>query len=220
MRALVLAILTCIAILPTVGQTSSPKYERGTIVAVAPRQTAPGDAITQYDVSIQVRDTTYVVLYTPPNGANGVEYAAGIDLLVLVGQDKLTFPSKLTGTTEVPILRRETRPAQSVLDWSKAPSQYFAMKMEHLSESLDLSDDQRARIKPIAEQETGEAGQVCFTTTIPRKERLKRWGKIVHSSDAKMKPILSQTQWEKLQQIRKQQKQDLQHLIAKKDAQD
>jgi hypothetical protein len=220
MRALILAILTCIAILPAVGQTRSPIYERGTIVAVARHQTAPGDAATQYDVSIQVRDTTYVVLYTPPNGANGVEYGAGIDLLVLIGQDTLTFPSKLTGTTEVPILRRETRPGQSVRDWSKAPSQYFAMKMQHLSESLDLSDEQRARIKPIAEQETGEAGQVCFTTTISRKERLKRWEKIVHLSDAKMKPVLSQTQWEKLQQIRNQQKQDLQQLIAKKDAQD
>src|ERR1700756_487201 len=110
MRALILAILTCIANVPAVGQTPAPKYERGTIVAVARRQTAPGDEVTQYDVSIQVRDATYVVLYTPPNGANGVEYAAGIDLLVLIGQDKLTFPSKLTGTTEVPILRKETLP--------------------------------------------------------------------------------------------------------------
>jgi hypothetical protein len=218
MRVLLLATLTCLTILSAPCQTRSPIYQRGTIVAIARHQTAPGDAVTQYDVSIQVRDTTYVVLYTPPNGANGVEFAAGIDLLVSIGQDTLTFPSKLTGTTEVPILRRETLPAQSVLDWSKAPSQYFAMKMQHLSESLNLSDDQRARIKPIAEQETGEAGQVCFTPTIPRKERLKLWEKIVRSSDAKMKSILSQVQWEKLQKIRKQQKQDLQQLIAQKNA--
>jgi hypothetical protein len=136
----------------------------------------------------------------------------------LVGQDTLTFQSKLSGTTEVPILQRKDLPAQDVLDWSKAPSQYFAMKMRHLSSSLDLSDDQQARIKPIAEQEAGEAGQVCFNPIVPRKERLKQWEKIVRASDTKMKPILSQDQWDRLQEIRKQQKRDLEELIAKKDA--
>jgi hypothetical protein len=221
MRALITAILVCTAIVQVSGQAESAKYERGTIVAVARHQTDQGDSdqvVAKYDVSIQVRDTVFVVLYTPPNGANGVEYAPGIDLLVLIGQDTLTFPSKLSGTTEVPILQRKDLPAQDVLDWSKAPSQYFAMKMRHLSASLGLSDDQQARIKPIAEQEAGEAGQVCFNPVVPRKERLKQWEKIVRASDAKIKPILSEDQWDRLQEIREQQKRDLQDLIANKDA--
>jgi hypothetical protein len=184
-------------------------------MAVSRHQNAPNEReIVGYDVSVRVQDTVYVVLYTPPNAANSVEYAAGIDLLVLVGKDTLTFPSKLTGTTEVPILRRETLPAQSALDWSKAPSQYFSMKMQNLSESLNLTGDQQAKLKPIAEQESGEAGQVIFTSVIPRKERLERWDKIVRSSDTKMKSFLSPTQWEKLRQIRKEQKEELKKLLA------
>jgi hypothetical protein len=204
--------LVCISIGTAVCQ--GPSYERGTIVAVARHSGSENTDVVRYDVSIQIRDTIYVVLYTPPNGANSVEYAAGIDMLFLVGRDTLTFNSNISGTTEMPILRTETVPTKSVLDWSKAPSQYFSMKMQHLSQSLDLTADQQAKIKPIVEQEAGDAGQVCFTTTIPLQERLNRWEKIVHSSDEKMKSILSQTQWQKLQEMRKQQKQELKKLMA------
>jgi hypothetical protein len=61
-------------------------------------------------------------------------------------------------------------------------------------------------------------GQVCFTSTIPRKQRLEHWQKIVRASDAKMRPNLSQTQWEKLQQLRKEQKQELKDLLAEEKA--
>jgi len=197
---------------------NSGQYERGTVIAVARLESSPGEngrEVVRYDVSVKIRNTIYVVLYTPPNGANSVEYSAGIDFLVLVGETTLTFNSKLSGTTEVPILRTESLAQQPVLDWSKAPGQYFAMKMENLSQTLGLSVDQQTRIKPILEQEAAEAGQVCFTPTVPPKERLNRWDKVVRASDAKMKPFLSQTQWEKLHEIRKQQKQEIKELIAK-----
>jgi hypothetical protein len=215
-KLLLLVILSCMSV-SVLSQTSSSKYEVGTITAVARDQNAPGDSqsdAVRYDVSVQVRNTVYVVLYTPPNGANSVEYAAGMDFLVLVGKDTLTISNKLSGTTEAPILRTETLPAGPTLDWSKAPSQYFSMKMQNLSESLNLTEEQQAKLKPIAEQETGEAGQVIFTSVIPRKERLNRWEKIVRSSDAKMKSFLSQAQWEKLQDIRREQKKELKELIA------
>ena len=197
---------------------NSGQYERGTVIAVARHESSPGEngrEVVRYDVSVKIRNTIYVVLYTPPNGANSVEYSAGIDFLFLVGETTLTFNSKLSGTTEMPILRTESLAQQPVLDWSKAPGQYFAMKMENLSQTLGLSVDQQTRIKPILEQEAAEAGQVCFTPTVPPKERLNRWDKVVRASDAKMKPFLSQTQWEKLHEIRKQQKQEIKELIAK-----
>lgn len=204
--------------LPALCQPPSSEYERGTIVAVVRHPSSQKLNLFRYDVSVQIRNTIYTVLYTPPNGAQSIEYSTGIDLLFLIGKTTLTFPSKLTGTTELPILRTETVADKSALDWSKAPSQYFSLKLQHLSESLDLSADQQAKIKPIVEQETGEAAQVIFTSVIPRKERLDRWGKIVHSSDQKMKTILSQAQWDKLQGIRKQQRQELKELIAQQDS--
>jgi len=186
-------------------------------MAVARHPVAPGESdVVRYDVSLKIRNTMYVVLYTPPNGANSVEYAAGIDMLFLVGKDSVTFNSKMTGTTAMPILRTESLPEEPVLDWSKAPGKYFSMKLQHLSESLDLSSDQRSRIKPIIEQEAGEAAQVCFTSTLSVQDRLNRWEMIVHSSDDKMKPVLSQAQWQTLQEIRKEQKQELKQLMAKR----
>jgi hypothetical protein len=201
--------------LPGLCQTPAAKYQPGTITAVTRHQntSAEGDpGIARYEVSIKVGNTIYVGLYTPPDGSNQVEYSAGIERLVSIGTDTLTLPSR-SGTVEVPILRRETLPAQSGFDISKAPGQYFTMKMQNLTENLNLTDEQQTKIKPIVEQERGEVGAECFTPTIPRKERFKKWEKIVLASDTKMKPILTSAQWQKLQDIRKEQKQDLKKIL-------
>src|SRR5204862_5136416 len=138
---------------------------------------------------------------TSPHGANSVKYSAGLQLLVLVGSDTLTFNSRLSGTTELPIVSRETLPAQQGLDWSKAMGQYFSMKQQHLSETLDLSEEQQTKIKPILEQEAGEAGLFMGNPVLSRTEQLKRWEKVVQASDSKIKPLLSDVQLDKLQQL-------------------
>ena len=217
MRSVFRLIILCLALLvaSSVCQTPSENYQRGTIVAVERHSGAgdqkPGEA--QYDVSVRVRDTVYVCLYSPPNGANLVEYSAGADLLVAVNDTTLTFPSKLTGTTTVPIIRKEPLPLKPVLDWSKAPGQYFEMKMQNLTDALDLSAEQQKRIKPILEQEASNAGEVCFNPAIPRKERLSKWRRVVESSDKQIKPMLTESQWAKLQDMRQDQKKELKHLI-------
>ena len=216
-------ILTWVSVSLVYGQTPSPKYQLGTITAVTSHQSAPNEAasdLVRYDVSVKIGNTVFVVLYTPPHGANSVEYSTGMNKLFAVGTDILTFNSRLSGTTEVPILRRETLPAESGLDWSKAQSQYFSMKQQHLSEALGLSDDQQSKIKPTFEQEAGEAGQVLWNPALSRKDKLKSYEKIVASSDAKLKPFLSPTQVNKLLDLRKQQKQDVKELLAKQKAGD
>jgi hypothetical protein len=210
-------LVVLISVATVFGQTSKSTYQPGTITAVAVHQIAPGEqgsAVAQYDVSVKVGNTVYVVLYTPPNGANAVEYAAGFSTLVFVGTDTLTINNKLSEKTEVPILRREVLPAQSGLDLSKIPSQYFSMKQQHLSQALELSEDQRIKLKPIMEQEAGEASQFLGNPVLSRKEQLNRWEKLVRASDEKMKPFLSPTQVAKLQQLRQEQKQDLKKIIA------
>jgi len=51
---------------------------------------------------------------------------------------------------------------------------------------------------------------------LSRKEQLSRWEKVVQISDAKIKPSLSETQLGKLQQLRKQQKEELKTMISEK----
>jgi hypothetical protein len=172
--------------------------------------------LVQYDVSIRVENTIYVVLYTPPNGSKSVEYSPGIQRLFSVGSDKLTFNSMLGVKTEAPILRREVLPPESGIDWTKAPGQYFSMKLRRLSETLDLSDDQQAKIKPILEQESAELGPFWNNPVISRRDKLVQLEKVVQASDAKLKPLLSDSQIQKLKEMRREQKQELKNRIAEK----
>jgi Spy/CpxP family protein refolding chaperone len=222
MRGLPLVLLMCVMVSPVLGQTESLKYQPGTILAVEPHQNGSSDSTssaTQYDVSIQIDDTVYVVLYTPRAGSSTVEYSAGIERLFGVGKDSLRYPDRF-GDVDLPILRTTTLPSQPGTDWSKLPGHYFSMKMKNLSTTLNLSEDQQAKIKPIADQESSEAGSVIFTPVVSRKERLEKWEKIVRSSDTKMKPILTDAQWQKLQQLRKEQKVELKELVAQLDSED
>jgi hypothetical protein len=207
-------ILLCGAVLSVLGQTPSFKYQPGTIMAVTIHQN-PGqhdNNVTQYDVSVKVGNTTYVVLYTPINGANTVTYAEGDELLVLVGSKTLAFNSP-SGKVEVPILRHDTLPAQS-LDPSKSPGQYFSLKLRLLSENLALTDGQQAEIKPLLEQEAGQVGQVCANPDFSRADKLSQYENIARTSDEQIKPLLSASQVQKLRDLRKQQKQDLERIIA------
>jgi hypothetical protein len=108
-RRWLVVFLMCVTALSVWGQASSSNYQPGTIMAVAAHQAAgqPAADVTQYDVSIKVGHTTYVVLFTPPSGSNTVKYAVGDELLVLVGSNTVTFNSPISGKTEMPILRRE-----------------------------------------------------------------------------------------------------------------
>jgi hypothetical protein len=96
--------LICLTTFPAFGQSTS-KYQVGTITEVKTHQPtgsgASGDA--SYDVSVKVGDIVYVVLYTPALGENTVKYAAGRDLLVLVGKNTITYNDIVGRSFSVPI---------------------------------------------------------------------------------------------------------------------
>jgi hypothetical protein len=209
-------ILAVIAVLSALCQSQSSTYQAATITGVTLHPNAPGEPNTaSYDVTLKVGNNVYVVLYSPPPGQNTVEYAAGMDILVLVENNSIRF-SKLGTTGEAPIVRREALPIENTINWSKAPGQYFSMKMQNLTERLSLTQDQRAKIKPIAEQEAGELGYVWGNPVLSDTDKLKQLEKVVRSSDAKLEPILSPEQQTKLEQMRAEQKQELDTLIAKR----
>jgi hypothetical protein len=219
MRSWLGVILVCLTVPYAIGQTPSSKYQPGTIVAVAARQKPgqPDSDVTQYDVTVRVGNTKYAVLFTPPSGSNTVKYLVGDQLLVLVGSKTLTFNSPVSGKTEVPILSRETLPAAK-LDASNVCGQYSNLKMQNLSEKLALTDAQQAQIRPISQQEAGEVGEICFNPALSREDKLSRYEQIVQASDAKMKPLLSASQVQKLEDLRKGQKQQLKQIIAQQSA--
>jgi hypothetical protein len=87
MLKLICVTCICLGTLPAFGQSAS-KYEVATITDVKTHQDSGSD-VARYDVSVKVGDTIYVVLYTPPLGLTTVKYAAGRELLVLVGKKQL-----------------------------------------------------------------------------------------------------------------------------------
>jgi hypothetical protein len=213
----VCTLLICIATTSLFCQTSPSAAQVATVTAVSVHQNAEGNpsGVKQYDVSLKVGDTVYVVLYTPPAGANGVEYAPGLDVVVVVGSKTITF-TKLGRTSEVPILRRETVPGQAGIDWSRAPSEYFSQKLQNLSEKLDLTSEQQAKIKPFLEQEAGQAREIIANPALSTPDKLNKLEKIVRSSDRKLKPLLTGEQWQALQRMRADQKQQLTEFVANK----
>ena len=116
MLRLVGLFLIFLTTFPAFGQSTS-KYQVGTITEVKAHQAAGSGAsdVASYDVSVKVGDTIYVVLYTPPPGEITVKYAAGRDLLVLVGKNKITYNDILGQSYDVPIESQKTaaKPKQS-----------------------------------------------------------------------------------------------------------
>jgi hypothetical protein len=100
---------------------STSKWQVATITEVkthqSPEKVDASDATT-YDVSVKVGGTIYVVLYTPPLRVETVKYAAGRDLLVLVGKSTIRYNDLLGQSYEASI--ESQRPANS--DGSKAVS--------------------------------------------------------------------------------------------------
>jgi hypothetical protein len=117
MKRLGLVLCISLTMFSAFGQSAS-KYQVGTITEVKTHQEAGGatDAAS-YDVSVKVGDTIYVVLYTPPPGQETVKYAAGRDLLVLVGKSTVTYNDILGQSYALPIESRRpaAKPNQSKL---------------------------------------------------------------------------------------------------------
>ena len=87
---------------------SASKYQVATITAVQAHQPADDSSdVANYDVTLKVGHTAYVVLYTPPLGTNTVKYVAGRELLVLVGKMTITYNDILGQSLTVPILSQD-----------------------------------------------------------------------------------------------------------------
>lgn len=98
------------------GQSETQKYQSATVLDAKEHQGPVSDkaedpSITRYDITIRVKDTEYVVLFTPRPGTHGFQYMNGTTLLVLVKDNTVTFNDILGRSMTAPILSQ--RPAAS-----------------------------------------------------------------------------------------------------------
>ena len=110
LRRLITAFALCVLTFPAFGQSSSA-WQIALITEVKPHPAPREDAsdTRNYDVSVKVGETIYVVLYTQPLGEIPAKYEIGRELLVLVGNKTITYNDILGQPLEVPIQRQ--RPA-------------------------------------------------------------------------------------------------------------
>jgi hypothetical protein len=109
MLRLLCVICICLVAFPAFCE-SAANYQVGTITAVKPHYPTgdEGSEIVRYDVSVKVGDTIYLTLYAPPFGMNTVKYAAGRDVLVVVGKKTITYNDMLGRPIEVPIVSQQS----------------------------------------------------------------------------------------------------------------
>jgi hypothetical protein len=109
LRKLVL-LSTLVCAIPVFCEPSgAAKYQIATVVAVGPHSSAaqPDSTAPSYDISLQVGNTVYVVLYTPRLDLQTVKYAAGRQVLVSVGKDSVTYNDISGNSFKLPILSRK-----------------------------------------------------------------------------------------------------------------
>jgi hypothetical protein len=113
-KTLLTVVLICLCTLPAVCQ-SAPKYQVGTIIAVERNRDGGNESpeATSYDVSVQVNGTVYVVRYKNPLAINTVEYAAGGEVLVLVGEKTIRYNDLLGRSWEAPIVSSKPSPPRN-----------------------------------------------------------------------------------------------------------
>jgi hypothetical protein len=88
-------------------------YQLATIARVerhVASPTAPKDDVVRYDIELSVGDMIYVVLLAPEYNSSSVEYVAGRNVMVSVGQKTLMFKDLLGRTKQAAILSSRKAP--------------------------------------------------------------------------------------------------------------
>ena len=111
MRKLLGAVTLCLLTLSALCQSTS-KYQVAIITEVKAHQAAgdPASDSNNYDVTVKVGNTIYVVLYKQPLGEIPVKYETGHELLVLVGKNAITYNDILGRSLQVPIVGQRPVP--------------------------------------------------------------------------------------------------------------
>ncbi|MGB8886573.1 MAG: hypothetical protein WCC87_07595 [Candidatus Korobacteraceae bacterium] len=84
-----------------------------------------------------------------------------------------------------------------------------AAKLEKMSAALQLTPAQKQQILPILAQEAPKLKALKADTSMPPLQKAMKLRQITESTDAQLKPILNPEQYEKLQQMQAQERQQM-----------
>ncbi len=78
-------------------------------------------------------------------------------------------------------------------------------RLERMSKQLNLTDDQKAKLKPILADEAAKMKDLRADTSVSREDRRTKMADIRKDIDAKIKGVLTADQYTKWEEARKQQ---------------
>ena len=87
--------------------------------------------------------------------------------------------------------------------------QEMAQKLEHISQELQLTPQQKRQMIPILKQEVPQLEAVKSNTTLGALQKAMQLKQISTATDAKVMPILSPQQQQKWQAMREQERQQM-----------
>ena len=90
------------------------------------------------------------------------------------------------------------------------PDKQEAMaKLERISAELQLTPEQKQKMLPVLIEEGSKMKALKANTSLAPMQKMMQMRQVGSEMDAKMKPILSPTQFEKYEQIRAQERQEM-----------
>ena len=75
-------------------------------------------------------------------------------------------------------------------------------QLDHMSQMLNLTDDQKAKIKPILEDSSKQMQQLRQDTSLSREDRRAKMQQIHESTMSQVRPILNPDQQKKLDEMK------------------
>jgi periplasmic protein CpxP/Spy len=79
-------------------------------------------------------------------------------------------------------------------------------QLQNMMDKLNLSPEQKAKADPIVDEDAKQVRALRTDTSLSAEDRSKKTAEIRHQTDLKLKPILTDEQWKKLEQLREERK--------------
>jgi Spy/CpxP family protein refolding chaperone len=86
-------------------------------------------------------------------------------------------------------------------------------QLKHLSEKLNLTDDQQTKLKPILEDQHKQMQQLWNDSSMSRQDRFSKMRELRENSDTQIKSVLNDDQQKKFDEMREDQRNHMRHRM-------
>jgi periplasmic protein CpxP/Spy len=84
-------------------------------------------------------------------------------------------------------------------------------QIKHLTQKLDLTDDQQAKLKPILEDQRKQMDQIHNDSSLSREDRFSKMQQVRTAGDTQIKALLTADQQKKFDKMREEQRSRMMH---------